>query len=366
VGEEVNNENFRLANKYIFLTYKTHLDKLVFIEWLNKKCKEKINWIRLAHETGDKTTLYNHTHVLAEHQKIFETKNSRFFDYEEIHPHIKKLKTKKAFECAKGYIAKEDIENKDLKEKNVNIVKAIMECGTTKEALEKYCNTPSNAPGIIAIRNEMTHSYRRRTPLIEPTHDWQKEFIKDLCDEEKPPNHRDVHWYYDKKGNTGKSTLTRWIKSLNNDWYSCTEVNQCKDLAPVILNALESGWAGWGWIFDLPRDAEDHKGFYSGIECLKNGEITGTKYKGKTVTFDIPYVVVFANFLPKTYKMSLDRWKIYEIDRENKAHKLDAYRLNRDAKWAAESGSESSSDCYYGTLGIVADDEEDDTKERLH
>ena len=37
-----------------------------------------------------------------------------YFDYENIHPHIRVLKSAKALKDAKTYIAKEDPANKDL------------------------------------------------------------------------------------------------------------------------------------------------------------------------------------------------------------------------------------------------------------
>lgn len=349
--------NFRLNNKRIMLTYKTHLDKEKYISFMQKLCDNKISFIRLAHETGHTDDDYDHTHALMEHEKTFETRNCRKFDFEGIHPHFRLYLTAPAWKNAKNYIAKEDPANADLKQEFIpNIVLGIMSCETNAEALVKYCNKPSDAPGILAIRNETTVSVRRRTKLVEPTYEWQKQLIEMTKVE---PGEREIVWIYDKKGGAGKSCFTRYIKHTQGKlWYSCTEVHQCRDLAPIIMNALESGWEAWGWIFDLPREACDHKGFYSGIECLKNGEITGTKYRGKTVEFDIPHVIVFANFLPKTETMSMDRWRVFEIGKDMSMKRVDAYKIHRETKWESESESSSYFSDYAGrsTLGGVKDD----------
>lgn len=356
-GSEAIDDNFRLANKWLLLTYKTHLDKDKYIEWLKEKTKGTVTWIRLAHENADAKAPYEHTHVVTENAKTFNTKSCRYFDYNGIHPNVRRLKCKRAFTDAKIYIAKEDPANSDLKAENQkNIVEAIMKCDTTTEALMKYCAKPNDAPGIIAIRNETTINVRRRTKIVEPTHKWQQELLKMV---EVEPSVRDVIWIYDKKGCAGKSTFTRYIKhTMGSEWYSCTEVNQCKDLAPIIMNAIEGGWKCWGWIFDLPRDASDHKGFYSGIECLKNGEITGTKYRGRTVEFDIPHVVIFANFLPKTHTMSMDRWKIFEIQKDMSMISVNAYKVHSE-RYETEEES-SYSDTAYTTLGSVSKGKEEE------
>ena len=104
----------KFANRRALLTYKTHLDKDAWIEWISTKTGLTPDFVRLAHETGDKTNPYNHTHCVIDFGKVFQTINMSYFDYENIHPHIRVLKSAKALKDAKTYIAKEDPANKDL------------------------------------------------------------------------------------------------------------------------------------------------------------------------------------------------------------------------------------------------------------
>ena len=77
--------NAKIANRRLLLTYKTHLDKDAWIEWLTTKTRIAPDFVRLAHETGDKTNPYNHTHCVIDFGKVFQTINMSYFDYENIH-----------------------------------------------------------------------------------------------------------------------------------------------------------------------------------------------------------------------------------------------------------------------------------------
>ena len=66
-------------------------------------------------------------------------------------------------------------------------------------------------------------------------------------------------------------------------------------------------------MLDIPRHQLDYVG-YGALEQLKNGMIYSGKYEGGTCLFDNPHVIVFANEPPKIEKMSLDRWKIIDLN----------------------------------------------------
>lgn len=335
-GVELTDKGFRLANKWVLLTYgskdkDTWIDKAEYIKWIQEKCKHEVNWIRLAHESADAKAPYLHTHVVMEHATKFTTTSCRFFDYKGDHPNIKKLIVKKAFIDAQGYIGKEDIANKDLKKEFVpNLVEGILKCKTDKEALTKFCKTPANAAGILAIRGIQSFDFRSEKVLVEPKHKWQLDFLEMI---KEKANRRSVVWIKDKVGNRGKSELGDYIQDTSNgDWCVLSEVSQTRDLAELILTELMGGWKCQGVIFDLTASASEHKGFYDGIECIKNGRISSQKYKGKTLRFDIPHVAVFANFLPDVNRMKLDRWKIFEINKHLELTPIDAYKLANEPR----------------------------------
>jgi len=64
--------------------------------------------------------------------------------------------------------------------------------------------------------------------------------------------------------------------------------------------------------FDLARMKQDIVQ-YDVMEAFKNGQFYSTKYESRLVRFNIPHVVVFANFHPATQMLSTDRWDIRVI-----------------------------------------------------
>jgi len=50
------------------------------------------------------------------------------------------------------------------------------------------------------------------------------------------------------------------------------------------------------------------------MEELKDGVLFSGKYESKTKIYDIPHVIVFANFLPKENALSKDRLKIIDLN----------------------------------------------------
>ena len=64
--------------------------------------------------------------------------------------------------------------------------------------------------------------------------------------------------------------------------------------------------------FDIARSTYDSFD-YSAIEALKNGFLITGKYDGRQLRFHPVPVVVFANMMPDTQKLSRDRWDILTI-----------------------------------------------------
>lgn len=99
---------FRLSNKKVHLTYKGHLDNQNLIAHLTTVCGE-LQWWSLVHELGGKEVAYNHTHVALAALKKIDTRNERFFDFEDVHPNIKVLSTADAVRNAWLYHEKDPV-----------------------------------------------------------------------------------------------------------------------------------------------------------------------------------------------------------------------------------------------------------------
>lgn len=310
-GEQVSSTSskFRFQSTRGILTYKTHLPKEAFIRWFKSLVGVGVDFIRLAHENGDEEVPYEHTHVVFKLSGRKQTTNERFFDYSGIHPHIKCLKNEKALEDAKHYISKEDPENADLaKGVQMTLVQRVQQHKTLKDALSELVHDPSDAIGIKCIYEATKGGPQLSRYNYQPDRPWQISLM-DMVNE--LPDPRTILWVYDFEGNSGKTALAKHLYiSDPSKWFISKDMGTSRDASTTIQNALENGWTAHGIIIDLPRQAENHERMYSYIEEIKDGFVTSQKYSGRTMAFDNPHVVVFANWKPKVECLSKDRWDI--------------------------------------------------------
>lgn len=153
----------------------------------------------------------------------------------------------------------------------------------------------------------------RNERLLERYEDviW-KPFQKSIIDlVAKEPDPRKIHWFWERKGNIGKSFLTKYLvlkfdciigsgkkADVFNQILLWLQKNKYKDPKVIIL--------------DIPRSGYDYIN-YGAIESIKNGCFYSGKYEGGQCLFDIPHVICFANEEPCKEMMSMDRWDITEI-----------------------------------------------------
>lgn len=315
-GENYNpSSNFRLANQKILLTYKYHLPKDEFKQWATTNLSG-YKVCEMAHEVGkhggDSGDLdYDHTHVLIDFGRIFQTTNARRFDYlkgqETIHPHIKKIKNKTHWERCCNYLAKEDPDNSHLK-RETNIVTSVFNADNLTEALSNNAKKFSDINGIIALHNLKPVD---KLDLPKPDRKWSTELMAYL--ENNPPDDRHIIWIYDQIGEGGKSRLVKYLCNEFPDKYKFTRGAPVRDAATDIHNAIKSGWNQHCYFYDLPRACEDKK-FYEPLEDIKDGMLSVTKYNSQQLLFKSPHVVVLANFLPNVNSLSKDRWWVFEIN----------------------------------------------------
>lgn len=312
-------KKFRLSNRHIFLTYKTHLPKDSM-----KKMFEGLGAARveICHETGkdDKENPYPHSHIYVDFGKIFTCSRQNIFDIltadGPIHPHIAPIKGGDAgVKKVLNYMSKEDPECAHLadKKKVITLASAIWNCSTKQEVLE-LAQKPSDVTGLLAL-------YANR-PIQNKDDDlklnsWQQELWNSL---QKHPDDRTVIWVRDEKGGVGKSKFCTWMHRTKQA-YMLKALSGQYHTAPIIAGALENGWDSKILLVDLTRSMCE-RDIYDPLEAIKDGVLTTVKYLGKTIDFKSPHVVVFANWWPDVTKLSLDRWCLWDIT------KCDAGRYN--------------------------------------
>lgn len=140
---------------------------------------------------------------------------------------------------------------------------------------------------------------------------WQQTLLDRLL---LAPDPRKVMWRWERVGNIGKSFFAKYLTVLHGALK--LEPGKKMDLAYIFAQKPSKIV-----IFDLARttapDPDSQKTpldvIYSLMESLKNGYLISTKYDSRAVVFEVPHVLVFANFPPDTSKMSNDRWDIEEL-----------------------------------------------------
>lgn len=134
-------------------------------------------------------------------------------------------------------------------------------------------------------------------------HDWQADVLRVISAE---ADDRTILWYWEAKGNIGKTTLAKHI-CLHYDAIYVS--GKAADMKYAIANMKIKPKIV---IIDLTRSNEEYVS-YEGIESIKNGIFFSGKYEGGMVMFDPPHVLCLANYPPQSHKLSADRWYIKEI-----------------------------------------------------
>lgn len=149
---------------------------------------------------------------------------------------------------------------------------------------------------------------RYESSLLRP---WQQELLDVVMETPCP---RKIHWLWENQGNVGKSWMTNYLGAL----HGATILTAGKKVDLTYIYATSPTKIV---VFDLSRTNETTEeqrkhyldGIYSLAEDLKNGRLVSTKYESKTVFFEPPHVVFFANFEPDYTKWSADRYNVIAL-----------------------------------------------------
>ncbi len=141
--------------------------------------------------------------------------------------------------------------------------------------------------------------------IIENLYSWQKS-IEDIILTE--PDDRKVYWFWENKGNVGKSAFIKYCCVKHKVAFCCG--GKYSDIMNLIFNTDMDKCNCV--MFDIPRCNNGHIS-YSSIESIKNGLICNTKYETGYKVFNSPHIIVFANEPPDDGMLSEDRWVISEL-----------------------------------------------------
>lgn len=146
----------------------------------------------------------------------------------------------------------------------------------------------------------------------EEPYGWQLQVTDILANK---PDKRTIHWFWEPDGGIGKSELCRYLCIKHEALICSGKATDCKHLIvsqkkpPKII------------IFDVPRSCIQYVS-YQALEEVKNACFSSPKYESAMHLQNRPHVIVFANEEPNTTLLSLDRWNIVEINKDEKDKKF--------------------------------------------
>lgn len=190
-----------------------------------------------------------------------------------------------------------------------------------EKAVKYCCKLDTRVDGPWCSNNEK--KFIEKDPkqgIIDPMmgktmYEWQ-EHVEYILESE--PNDRTIWWFWEPKGNCGKSALVKhiWLKYWGEVVIATGKGNDvrnqiCRHVNGVPEKEIEGKPIKIA-LLDFSRSIEDYVS-YETIEQIKNGLLYSGKYEGGVCGFNPPHVMCFANFEPEIDKLSADRWEIINI-----------------------------------------------------
>lgn len=146
-------------------------------------------------------------------------------------------------------------------------------------------------------------------------YEWENNIL-DIIDKE--PDDREIYWYYGKSGRNGKTSFCKYLVM------ECGAIilsGKASDIKNAIVEYKKSNDCLPELIcINIPKSFNSDFLSYSGIEEIKDMLFYSGKYEGGMICGNAPHIFIFSNVIPDIYKCSLDRWKIFDIEKNKWIH----------------------------------------------
>lgn len=144
---------------------------------------------------------------------------------------------------------------------------------------------------------------------------WQIKIYNILLTE---PNDRDMYWFWEHNGCAGKTTFQKWIYLNPNMKDVVVLSGKATDMKNGVIEYEEKHKTLPKIVLiNIPRCQDTDHVSWQGIEEIKDMFFFSPKYHGGQVCGPNPHVIIFSNEPAPTWKMSPDRWHVYEIEEED-------------------------------------------------
>jgi len=306
--------NFKLHQRKFLLTYKTHINKELLIEWFSQIYDLKE--FGVCHETSEDG--YEHTHFLVHTAKQPSVTDANKFDYNDneniIHPNIKKLLTTTHYNNVFNYLHKQDknvytnitADNFDKNVKTQNLIDKIEKCKSWGEVL-RHDDIKHDIRWCKSWASDIFNSKPKIMPKCNINYKtltkWQKNLYIKL---KSAPVEREIIWVWSDKSKQGKSTFVKYLQNKLNVFCvkrikNLDDIGYCYNNESVLIidlprsksKLLENNLKDY--FIDNSHIKYNNDNFLSIIETLSDhGSYNCGKYDGKYVIFNC-HIVILSN-----------------------------------------------------------------------
>ncbi len=177
-----------------------------------------------------------------------------------------------------------------------------------KENAEIYCSKLNTRAGKTFSKGIIL---KEELEIITEFEDWQQMIINEISEK---PQHRIINWVIDREGGKGKSNLCKYLCIKHDALILCGKGADMK-----------CGIAAWVKmkknypkliLIDCPRTFDVNYLSYTGLEEIKNGCFFSPKYESGMVCGNRPHIYIFSNELPDIEKLTDDKWRIIDLDKD--------------------------------------------------
>lgn len=177
--------------------------------------------------------------------------------------------------------------------------------------------------------------FTKQLEQIQELYPWQKTIITMLKDWDA----RSIDVIYDPVGNIGKSGFCEYLE-YHGHAYEIPMMRLMEDIMQCVYDVPTHKC----YLIDMPRAMKKDKlfDFYSGIECLKNGQVYDKRYKFKKRRMNRPRVFIFTNNVPPESMMSRDRWDVWQV-LDRKLHTYACVKTESEQEVTADDATADAS-----------------------
>jgi hypothetical protein len=123
-----------------------------------------------------------------------------------------------------------------------------------------------------------------------------------------------IHWVFDEKGQIGKTDFMRYMFTHHKVPFAYG--GKCSDIMNLVFNNKEHflNTNKGAMIFNFGRETEMDKVSYKALEQISDGAIYNSKFEAGCFVCNKPHVLVLANSMPITTKITASRWRFYTVN----------------------------------------------------